>query len=188
MIIVLKPDATDHDIQHLTDKLKENGLQVHISKGQERTLVGAIGDDRVLADIPLSIFPGVESVHKILQPFKLVSREFKKSDTVITFPNGVTIGGPEIQVMAGPCAVESDEQLLYVAERVKAAGAKILRGGAYKPRTSPYTFQGLGEEGLHHLSKAREKTGLLVITELMDPRDLPLLEKHADIILSLIHI
>ena len=124
----------------------------------------------------------MESVHKILQPFKLVSREFKKADTVITFANGVTIGGPEIQVMAGPCAVESEEQLLYVAERVKKAGAKILRGGAFKPRTSPYTFQGLGEEGLVHLTKAREKTGLLVITELMDPRDLPAMMEHTDII------
>jgi 3-deoxy-7-phosphoheptulonate synthase len=182
MIIVLKPDATEQDIQHISGKLQENGLKVHISKGAERTIIGAIGDDRILAGLPLAIFPGVESVHKILQPFKLVSREFKKEDTVIRFPNGVTIGGPEIQVMAGPCAVESDEQLLYIAERVKSAGAKILRGGAFKPRTSPYTFQGLGEEGLHHLSMAREKTGLLVITELMDPRDLPLLEKHTDII------
>ena len=182
MIIVLKPDATEQDIQHISGKLQENGLKGHISKGAERTIIGAIGDDRILAGLPLAIFPGVESVHKILQPFKLVSREFKKEDTVIRFPNGVTIGGPEIQVMAGPCAVESDEQLLYIAERVKSAGAKILRGGAFKPRTSPYTFQGLGEEGLHHLSMAREKTGLLVITELMDPRDLPLLEKHTDII------
>ncbi len=182
MIIVLKPEATEQDIQHISGKLQENGLKVHISKGAERTIIGAIGDDRVLAGLPLAIFPGVESVHKILQPFKLVSREFKKEDTVIRFSNGVTIGGPEIQVMAGPCAVESDEQLLYIAERVKSAGAKILRGGAFKPRTSPYTFQGLGEEGLHHLSMAREKTGLLVITELMDPRDLPLLEKHTDII------
>jgi 3-deoxy-7-phosphoheptulonate synthase len=182
MIIVLKPEATEQDIQHISGKLQENGLKVHISKGAERTIIGAIGDDRVLAGLPLAIFPGVESVHKILQPFKLVSREFKKEDTVIRFSNGVTIGGPEIQIMAGPCAVESDEQLLYIAERVKSAGAKILRGGAFKPRTSPYTFQGLGEEGLHHLSMAREKTGLLVITELMDPRDLPLLEKHTDII------
>lgn len=161
MIIVLKPEATEQDIQHISGKLQENGLQVHISKGAERTIIGAIGDDRVLAGLPLAIFPGVESVHKILQPFKLVSREFKKEDTVIRFPNGVTIGGPEIQVMAGPCAVESDEQLLYIAERVKSAGAKILRGGAFKPRTSPYTFQGLGEEGLHHLSMAREKRDFL---------------------------
>ena len=182
MIIVLKPEATPAELDHLTETLKSKGLSVNISRGKERTVVGAIGDERILADMPLAVFPGVESVHKILQPFKLVSREFKKSDTVITFPNGVTIGGPEIQVMAGPCAVESEEQLLYVAERVKKAGAKILRGGAFKPRTSPYTFQGLGEEGLVHLSKAREKTGLLVITELMDPRDLPAMMEHTDII------
>ena len=182
MIIVLKPEATPADLDHLTETLKAKGLSVNISRGKERTVVGAIGDERVLTDLPLSVYPGVESVHKILQPFKLVSREFKKADTVITFANGVTIGGPEIQVMAGPCAVESEEQLLYVAERVKKAGAKILRGGAFKPRTSPYTFQGLGEEGLVHLAKAREKTGLLVITELMDPRDLPAMMEHTDII------
>ena len=182
MIIVLKPEATPADLDHLTETLKAKGLSVNISRGKERTVVGAIGDERVLTDLPLAVYPGVESVHKILQPFKLVSREFKKADTVITFANGVTIGGPEIQVMAGPCAVESEEQLLYVAERVKKAGAKILRGGAFKPRTSPYTFQGLGEEGLVHLTKAREKTGLLVITELMDPRDLPAMMEHTDII------
>ncbi|MGC8530202.1 MAG: 3-deoxy-7-phosphoheptulonate synthase [Leptospirillia bacterium] len=182
MIIVLKPEATPADLDHLTETLKSKGLSVNISRGKERTVVGAIGDERILTDLPLAVYPGVESVHKILQPFKLVSREFKKTDTVITFSNGVTIGGPEIQVMAGPCAVESEEQLLYVAERVKKAGAKILRGGAFKPRTSPYTFQGLGEEGLVHLSKAREKTGLLVITELMDPRDLPAMMEHTDII------
>ncbi|MEC4684057.1 MAG: 3-deoxy-7-phosphoheptulonate synthase [Nitrospirota bacterium] len=182
MIIVMKPEATVQDLEHLSDSLKAKGMNVNISKGKERTLVGAIGDERVLSDVPLGAFPGVESVHKILQPFKLVSREFKKTDTVITFSNGVTIGGPEIQVMAGPCAVESEEQLLYIAERVKKAGAKILRGGAFKPRTSPYTFQGLGEEGLVHLAKAREQTGLLVITELMDPRDLPAMMKYTDII------
>ncbi len=182
MIIVMKPEATQKDLEHLSDSLRAKGMNVNISKGKERTLVGAIGDERVLSDVPLGAFPGVESVHKILQPFKLVSREFKKTDTVITFPNGVTIGGPEIAVMAGPCAVESEEQLLYIAERVKKAGAKILRGGAFKPRTSPYTFQGLGEEGLVHLAKAREKTGLLVITELMDPRDLPAMMKYTDII------
>ncbi|MCL4485346.1 MAG: 3-deoxy-7-phosphoheptulonate synthase [Nitrospirae bacterium] len=182
MIIVMKPEATPQDLERVSDAIKAKGLGVNVSRGKERTVLGAIGDERVLAEVPLGAFPGVESVHKILQPFKLVSREFRKQDTLITFPNGVTIGGPEIQVMAGPCAVESEEQLLYVAERVKKAGAKILRGGAFKPRTSPYTFQGLGEEGLEHLAKAREKTGLLVITELMDPRDLPSMMKYADII------
>ena len=182
MIIVMKPEATPQDLERISDAIKAKGLGVNVSRGKERTVVGAIGDERVLAEVPLGAFPGVESVHKILQPFKLVSREFRKQDTLITFPNGVTIGGPEIQVMAGPCAVESEEQLLYVAERVKKAGAKILRGGAFKPRTSPYTFQGLGEEGLEHLAKAREKTGLLVITELMDPRDLPSMMKYTDII------
>ncbi len=182
MIIVMKPDATPQDLERVSDAIKAKGLGVNISRGKERTVVGAIGDERILTEIPLGAFQGVESVHKILQPFKLVSREFRKQDTVITFPNGVVLGGPEIQVMAGPCAVESEDQLLYVAERVKKAGAKILRGGAFKPRTSPYTFQGLGEEGLLHLAKAREKTGLLIITELMDPRDLPAMMKYTDII------
>ena len=118
----------------------------------------------------------------ILQPFKLVSREFKKEDTIIEFENGVKIGGKKIHVMAGPCAIESKELLIQIAEDVKAAGASFIRGGAFKPRTSPYTFQGLGEEGLKYLSDAKNKTGLLVITEVMDPRDIELILPYTDII------
>ncbi len=182
MIIVLKPDATEEQINHIVEKLKGFGLQIHMSKGEERTIIGAIGDERVLANQPLEIFPGVEKVMPILQPFKLVSREFKKEDTIIEFENGVKIGGKKIHVMAGPCAIESRELLIQIAEDVKGAGASFIRGGAFKPRTSPYTFQGLGEEGLKYLSEAKSKTGLLVITEVMDPRDIELILPYTDII------
>jgi 3-deoxy-7-phosphoheptulonate synthase len=182
MIIVLKPGATKEQINHIVEKLKGFGLQIHMSKGEERTIIGAIGDERVLANQPLEIFPGVEKVMPILQPFKLVSREFKKEDTIIEFENGVKIGGKRIHVMAGPCAIESKELLIQIAEDVKAAGASFIRGGAFKPRTSPYTFQGLGEEGLKYLSEAKNKTGLLVITEVMDPRDIELILPYTDII------
>ncbi len=182
MIIVLKPGATEEQINHIVEKLKGFGLQIHMSKGEERTIIGAIGDERVLANQPLEIFPGVEKVMPILQPFKLVSREFKKEDTIIEFENGVKIGGKKIHVMAGPCAIESKELLIQIAEDVKAAGASFIRGGAFKPRTSPYTFQGLGEEGLKYLSEAKKKTGLLVITEVMDPRDIELILPYTDII------
>lgn len=182
MIIVLKPGATEEQINHIVEKLKGFGLQIHMSKGEERTIIGAIGDERVLANQPLEIFPGVEKVMPILQPFKLVSREFKKEDTIIEFENGVKIGGKKIHVMAGPCAIESKELLIQIAEDVKAAGASFIRGGAFKPRTSPYTFQGLGEEGLKYLSDAKNKTGLLVITEVMDPRDIELILPYTDII------
>jgi len=182
MIIVLKPGATEEQINHIVEKLKGFGLQIHMSKGEERTIIGAIGDERVLANQPLEIFPGVEKVMPILQPFKLVSREFKKEDTIIEFENGIKIGGKKIHVMAGPCAIESKELLIQIAEDVKAAGASFIRGGAFKPRTSPYTFQGLGEEGLKYLSEAKKKTGLLVITEVMDPRDIELILPYTDII------
>ncbi len=182
MIIVLKPDATEEQINHIVEKLKGFGLQIHMSKGEERTIIGVIGDERVLANQPLEIFPGVEKVMPILQPFKLVSREFKKEDTIIEFENGVKIGGKKIHVMAGPCAIESKELLIQIAEDVKTAGASFIRGGAFKPRTSPYAFQGLGEEGLKYLAEAKKKTGLLVITEVMDPRDIELILPYTDII------
>ncbi|HLG22601.1 MAG TPA: 3-deoxy-7-phosphoheptulonate synthase [Candidatus Manganitrophaceae bacterium] len=181
MIIVLKPEATEKEIQHIVDKIKEVGLKPFITKGEERTIIGVIGDERILQNLPLSAFPGVEKELPILAPYKLVSREFKKEDTVIDV-QGVKIGGKKIVVMAGPCSVEKQSLLTSIAQEVKEGGALILRGGAFKPRTSPYSFQGLGEEGLEYLSEAKKKTGLLVITELMDPRDIPMMMKHADII------
>ena len=182
MIIVLKPGATEAEIEHLTQKLKERGLTPHLTTGKERRLIGVIGDERAIQNLPLSIFPGVESVLPILAPYKLVSREFRQEDSVITLGEGVTIGGKQVPVMAGPCAVETQRQVLDIAKAVKAAGARLLRGGAFKPRTSPYAFQGLGEEGLQYLAEAKKITGLPVITEIVDPRDLELVAQYADVL------
>ncbi len=181
MIIVLKPEATERQIDHVIDRLRELGLKAHISKGEERTIIGVIGDDRILQNQPLTVFPGVESVTPILAPWKLVSREFKKDNTQIDV-NGVIIGGKKLAMMAGPCAVEKLELTVGLAHDVKAAGASILRGGAYKPRTSPYSFQGLGREGLDFLVEAKKQTGLPVVSEILDPRDLELFLEKADII------
>ncbi len=183
-IIVLKPGATDDDIQHIVNKLQKKGLDAHISRGTERTIIGVIGDtSRVSEDEENAIraVPSVENVMRIIKPYRLASREFHEEDTVIDI-GGTPIGGKKIQVMAGPCAVEGSEVLLGIAEAVKSAGASFLRGGAYKPRTSPYTFQGLGEEGLKILAEARERTGLPVITEVMDPRDVEVVSRYSDII------
>lgn len=181
MIIVLKPDATKEQIDHIIDKIKALGLSVHISKGKERTILGAIGDESVLEGQPIEVLPGVEKVMPILKPYKLVSREFRKENTIIDI-DGIKIGGNEIQIIAGPCSIETKEILFETATKVKNAGARFLRGGAFKPRTSPYAFQGLGEEGLKYLSEAKKKIGLPVVTELLDPRDTEIVYKHADII------
>ena len=181
MIIVLKPDATERDIEHLVDRLRSLGLKSQITKGEERTVVGVIGDERVLQGQPLTVFPGVESVTPILAPWKLVSREFQSHDSVIDVA-GVKIGGSKITVMAGPCAVEKLEITVDIAKEVAHAGATILRGGAYKPRSSPYSFQGLGQEGLSFLAEARKQTKLPVVSEILDARDLGYFLEHADII------
>lgn len=181
MIIVLKPEATEQDIEHLVDRLRSLGLKSQITKGEERTVVGVIGDERVLQGQPLTVFPGVESVTPILAPWKLVSREFQPHDSVIDVA-GVQIGGTKITVMAGPCAVEKLEITVGIAKEVAKAGATILRGGAYKPRSSPYSFQGLGQEGLAFLAEARKQTGLPVVSEILDARDLGYFLEHADII------
>ncbi len=181
MIIVLRPDASEAQVDHLLDRLRELGFKTHLSKGEERTIVGIIGDDRLLQNQPLTAFPGVESVTPILAPWKLVSREFKQENTVIEV-DGVKIGGKKIAMMAGPCAVEKLELTVGIAHEVKAAGASILRGGAYKPRTSPYSFQGVGREGLDYLLEAKKQTGLPVVSEILDPRDIELFLAKADII------
>jgi len=181
MIVVLKASATPEDVRKVVERIESFGLKAHVSEGAERTIIGAIGDERILVDQTLESFPGVEKVVPILKPYKLVSREFQNNDTVIDV-NGLKIGGKKIHVMAGPCSVESREQVLAAAVPVKEAGATFLRGGAFKPRTSPYTFQGLGEEGLGHLAHARELTGLPVITEVLDPRDLELVYRYTDIL------
>src|SRR3989338_7784702 len=171
MIIVLGTDATEEQVNHIIEKIKSLGLAVHVSKGKERTIIGAIGDESVLEGQPLEILPGVEKVMPILKPYKLVSREFQKEDTIIDV-GGVKIGGKEIQIIAGPCSIETKGLLFDAANSVKKAGARLLRGGAFKPRTSPYAFQGLGEEGLKYLWDARKETGMPVVTELMDPREM----------------
>jgi len=182
MIIVLRPGASQKEVSHLVTKVKKLGLKPWISKGVERTIVGIIGEEDLLRSLPLEAYPGVERVLSILQPFKLASRDFKKEPSVVDCGGGVKIGGRKLVVMAGPCSVENEKTLMAIAHRVKAAGATVLRGGAFKPRTSPYAFQGLGEKGLKMLAKARKETGLLVVTELMDVRDTDLISRYADII------
>jgi 3-deoxy-7-phosphoheptulonate synthase len=181
MIIVLKPGADQDDIRAISQLLEERGLRPHVSTGEQRTIIGAIGDERLLQEVPLTSLPGVEKVIPILKPYKLVSREYRPENSIVSV-RGIPVGGKEIIVMAGPCSVEDRGLLLEIAFAVKEAGAKMLRGGAFKPRTSPYAFQGLGEQGLKYLAEAREKTGLAIVTELMDPRDLPLFEEHVDLI------
>jgi len=182
MIIVLRPDATKKELDHLLNKIKKLGLKPWISKGVERTIVGVIGEEDKIRVQPLEAFPGVEKVLSILKPYKLASRDFNKEGSIIDVGGGLKVGGKRIVVMAGPCSVENEKLLLSIARKVKAAGATILRGGAFKPRTSPYSFQGLGLKGLKFLAEARKETGLKVITELMDIRDLDLVSKYSDII------
>jgi len=183
MMIIMKADATDEQINHVADTLRKMGFGVHLSRGTERTVIGAIGDKRTVTIENVLVLPGVAEVVPIRKPFKLVSREFKKEDTVVDIGNGVKIGaGQPICVIAGPCSVESKAQIIETAEAVKKAGGKALRGGAFKPRTSPYAFQGLGEEGLKYLVEAKNKTGLPIVTEVMDTRDVDLVKKYADML------
>ena len=181
MIIVLKPNATKKQITHLVEKIKALGLKPMVSTGVERTIVGVIGSEDALRVQPLEVFPGVEKVMPVLKPYKLVSREFKPEASVVAV-GGVKIGGKHVVVMAGPCSVENRQMLMSTARAVRQAGAQMLRGGAFKPRTSPYSFQGLGEEGLNYLREAADATGLKVVTELMDVRDVELVEKYTDMI------
>ncbi len=181
MIIVMKQGATQAQITNVTARIEQWGCQAHISEGEERTIIGIIGNGRPLDRAPIERLAGVERTVPILRPFKLASRDFHPRDTVIDL-NGVSIGGDRVIVMAGPCAVESGDQLLEAARAVKAAGASVLRGGAFKPRTSPYSFQGLGEEGLKLLAQARKETGLLIVTEVMEPDLVPLVSTYADIL------
>ena len=183
MIIIMKQDATDEQINHVAERLRKLGFGVHLSKGVERTVIGAIGDKRILMTENIQMFPGVSEIVPISKPYKLVSREFKHDDTVIKISEEVSIGDKEkIVVIAGPCSVESKDQILDVAKKVREAGASALRGGAFKPRTSPYSFQGLGEEGLKMLGEAKKATGLPIVTECLDPRDVNLISKYADVI------
>jgi 3-deoxy-7-phosphoheptulonate synthase len=187
MIIVLKRDATEAQIQHILDKIQEWGLIPNLSRGQDRSLIGVIGDESIMRVKPVEVFPGVDSVMNVAKPYKLASAAFHVKRSLIELP-GLTdqpplvIGGQQVVVMAGPCAVESREALFEVAETVKAGGARLLRAGAFKPRTSPYAFQGLGVKGLGYLVEARDKYGLYIVTEVMDTRDVEMIAEVADII------
>jgi 3-deoxy-7-phosphoheptulonate synthase len=181
MIVILRPGHTQEEFEKITKKIEDLGLIPHISKGKERTVIGVVGEDAIAHREQLELLPGVEKIIPILKPYKLVSREFKDTNTIVEV-DGVKIGSNEIQVIAGPCSVEGREMLFTVARQVKEAGARLLRGGAFKPRTSPYAFQGLGEEALVYLAEAKKETGLPIVTELMDPRDAELVYKYADVI------
>ncbi|TRZ50093.1 3-deoxy-7-phosphoheptulonate synthase [bacterium] len=181
MIIVLRRDATEEQVKHIIEKVQKLGLTPHVSKGTERTIIGVIGPEDVLQVTPLEVFPGVEKVMPVLAPYKLVSREFKQENSVIDLGKGVKIGGKKIVVMAGPCAIENIDTLREIATAVKKAGACVLRGGAFKPRTSPYSFQGLGEEGLKYLKQVGDELEMVTVTEVMDPRDVGLVAKYVDI-------
>ncbi|MBP1647284.1 MAG: hypothetical protein H6Q30_729 [Bacteroidetes bacterium] len=181
MIIVMKSGATGDDVRHVVERIEELGLKAHVSQGTERTVIGIIGDERFIKKEQLSLLPHVDDVIPILKPYKLASREFKQENTIVKVRD-VSIGGEEIVVIAGPCSVESEEQLLETAEVVKAAGASLLRGGAFKPRTSPYAFQGLGEDGLKLLATARERTGLGIVTEVLESSDVEIVAEYADML------
>lgn len=181
MIVVMHHKASREDIEQVVSRLETEGFQIHLSEGVARTIIGAIGDKTRIPSLAIEAMPGVEKVVPILQPYKLVSREFRAESSTIKV-GGLTIGGGEIHVIAGPCAVENQEQIVSIARSVKASGATMLRGGAFKPRTSPYSFQGLKEEGLKLLAEAREETGLPVVTEVMDIESLSLVCEYADIV------
>ncbi len=182
MIVVLKPDISRKEENAVLKEIRKLGYRPHIIRGVERTVIGAIGDERTHHTLEtLSVWPQVEQVMPVQKRYKLVSREGQKANSVVQ-ARGVPIGGPKFQVMAGPCSVESEDQILRTAEAVKKAGATILRGGAFKPRTSPYEFQGLGPRGLKLLAKARRQTGLAVITELLSEDHAELVAEYADIL------
>lgn len=181
MIIVLKRGTTEEQVQEISERLEQEGFKIHLSQGVEKIIMGAVGERSRIKALDLEALPWVERVVPILAPYKLVSREFQQEDTIIHIGEH-QIGGEEIHFMAGPCSVESREQILETAHAVKEAGATFLRGGAFKPRTSPYAFQGLGKEGLELLAEARESTGLKIITEVVDVRDVELVAEYSDIL------
>ncbi len=183
MIVVMKPNANDNELNHVVKLVEQMGLSTHIIRGTNRTVVAAVGDKRMLDKGALENAPGVEKTVPILSPYKVASKEVKQTPTVIRLsPNNATIGGRELAVIAGPCSVESKEQVLEIAQQVKAAGAVGLRGGAFKPRSSPYSFQGLAEKGLEYLAMAREATGLAVFTEVLTVTQVDMVAQYADVL------
>ena len=180
MVIVTKTDATPNQIDAIVKRIESVGLKAQISTGEQRTVIGVIGDKTLLGDIPMESMSGVERTMPITAPYKLASRQFRDEPTVIS-TNGTKIGGRKLAVMAGPCAVESTEQIVTIARQVKKAGAGFIRGGAFKPRTGPYSFQGFGIDALKMLVAAKEETGLGIVTEVMTPNEVELVGEHTDI-------
>jgi len=181
MIIVTRPDITEAELDHLRERIEALGLRTHVSRGEQRIIVGCIGDEERLEGVPLLSIPGVERVMPVLKPYKLAAREFTAQRTVVRV-GAAQIGGPELAVIAGPCSVENLEMLRETATAVRRAGARMLRGGAFKPRTSPYSFRGLGERALEMLAEVRQETGLSVVTEVMDTRQVELVARYADML------
>lgn len=181
MMVIMQESATEAEVGRVVARVEEIGASAHVSAGERVTVIGVIGDREEITQLPLEVMPGVDRVVAILKPFKLVSREFHPADSVIDV-RGVKIGGGHFCLIAGPCSVETPGQVLAAAEAVKAGGGHMMRGGAFKPRTSPYAFQGLGEEGLKMLAEARDATGLPIVTEVMDPRDLEVVCSYADVL------
>jgi 3-deoxy-7-phosphoheptulonate synthase len=182
MIVAMQENATTEQIQAVTNRLVEMGFEVHTSTGAKQTVLGAVGAGMDFDIRDVEVLPGVQEVHRISSPYKLAGRSFRPEGTVVKLRHGVEIGGDEVVVMAGPCSVESREQIFSVAQTVKEAGARVLRGGAFKPRSSPYSFQGLGEDALKLLREAGEKFGLLVISEVMEISQIELLAAYVDIL------
>jgi 3-deoxy-7-phosphoheptulonate synthase len=182
MIIITRPDISDDELDHIRERVESAGLHTHLSRGEHRTIIGCIGDETRLRELPLRTLPGVESVVPVLKPYKRASREFSVDRTVVRVGERASIGGEAITVIAGPCSVENREMLHETAVSVRDAGATILRGGAFKPRSSPYSFQGLGREALRLLVEVRAATGMPVVTEVLDTRDVDLVAEHADML------
>ena len=180
-IIVMRRDATRADIDHVVERLRDIGAEAHVSEGQIRTIIGAVGDRAVIQQLPWEAFPGVERAVPVLKPYKFVSRDFHPDDSVVEV-GGVPVGAGPVVVIAGPCAVENRDQLFTTAAAVQKAGARIMRGDAFKPRTSPYAFQGLGEKGLQLLAEARDELGMPFVAEVLDPRDVELVSAYADLV------
>ena len=181
MMIIMKASSTPQEVERVVDKIKSLGLAVHLSQGVEATIIGAIGETHSIPTDQFEVMDGVETVQRITQPYKLASRQFHPENSIFSI-DGFTVGGDEIAVIAGPCSVESRSQILETAHAVKEAGASALRGGVFKPRTSPYAFQGLGEEGLELLAEAREATGLPIVVEIMSQVQVDLMVKYVDVL------
>jgi 3-deoxy-7-phosphoheptulonate synthase len=182
MIVAMQEVATEEQVQKVIERLIDMGFEVHRSTGARQTVLGAVGARREFDIRDIEVLPGVGEVHRISSPYKLVAKSFRPEGTVVRFANGRAVGGDEVMIMAGPCSVESREQLFAVAESVSRSGAKFLRGGAFKPRSSPYTFQGMGEEGLKLLREAADKFGMLVVTEVMEISQIPMMLPYVDML------